>query len=293
MVKSNPGRRGSERLREDIEQFVVPLGSIAIWNLGQSCYVLKAALSEEWIIFDPYLTYAIETADPGTEFKREIAPPLDPEDLRAVQAVLISHHHDDHLDPVTLKRLAAVSRKQIYVTSPAHEGLLLECGIAQSQLRLPHPEETVTCGSFQITPISVPHATFEVDESGHPLYYGFLVTVGDHRIFYGGDLVPAATVMDAVKKFKPNLLFLPINGSDYFRTQRGIIGNMNAREACDFAAEVGAQMLIPMHFDMFSCNRDNPAHFVDYWFQNCRSLSYHMMVVGERFVYFTGLSEAR
>ena len=47
-----------------------------------------------------------------------------------------------------------------------------------------------------------------------------------------------------------DVLMVPINGRDLERHARGIVGNMDSREACWFGAEIGADLVIPLHYDM-------------------------------------------
>ena len=42
------------------------------------------------------------------------------------------------------------------------------------------------------------------------------------------------------------------------------MGNMNSREACWFASEIGADLTIPLHYDMIGGNEENPLIFADY-----------------------------
>ena len=105
------------------------------------------------------------------------------------------------------------------------------------------------------------------------------------RSYHSGDTSVTNKLVERVREFKPHIAILPINGGDYERTARGIVGNMTGREAADFGVAVGADLIIPAHYDMFPNNRDNPAHFVDYLFHMYRAQKFHMMAQGERFIY--------
>ncbi|MNR31902.1 metal-dependent hydrolase [compost metagenome] len=106
------------------------------------------------------------------------------------------------------------------------------------------------------------------------------------RIYHAGDTVITPELVEQAKKFQPHVALLPINGGDYARTSRGIVANMNFREAADFGVEIGTDLIIPIHYDMFSNNRDNPSYFVDYLFHSYPAQKFHMMTAGERFIYF-------
>lgn len=90
---------------------------------------------------------------------------------------------------------------------------------------------------------------------------------------------------EELRPFGIDVACLPINGSDWKRKRADIIGNLNAREAADVANEIGADLLIPMHFDLFPHNGENPAHLADYMFTEHFGHKYHVMAPGERFFY--------
>ena len=60
---------------------------------------------------------------------------------------------------------------------------------------------------------------------------------------------------------------------------------MTIEEAVILAKETNADLLIPMHYDLYSVNCVNPANFVDYLYNNNPTQKFHMFVPGERFIY--------
>ncbi|MCL6633825.1 MAG: MBL fold metallo-hydrolase [Alicyclobacillus herbarius] len=282
--------RSGTALASDIRETRVPEGAVAIWSLGQAGVVLKVAGETDGmgdaIVVDPYLSRSIEQNSPGTEFVREFPPPLRPEDLAGVAAVLVTHEHDDHLDLATLRPLAEASPETKIGVPVPHVGLLTTGGIDPNAVVLMRVETDVQLGSFHVRPVAVAHTEYRTDAEGNHHYLGYLVEAGGLRVFHSGDTLVTEALVETVRAERPHIVLLPINGRDYERTRRGIVGNMNAREALDFADAVGADLLIPIHFDMFPNNRDNPAYFVDYWFQHRRHVKFHMLAVGERFVYW-------
>ena len=61
------------------------------------------------------------------------------------------------------------------------------------------------------------------------------------------------------------LHFLPINGRDWVRESRDIIGNMTPQEAALFAKEIDCTTVIPTHYDMMRGNEENPLLFAYIW----------------------------
>jgi L-ascorbate 6-phosphate lactonase len=281
--------KSGESLRSEMLATVVPSGAVAIWNLGQAGVVIKGpdtdAGLQSAIVIDPYLTRSIERNSPGTEFVREYDPPLCPTQLAGVSAVLVTHEHDDHLDLDTIRDLHRTSpQTRVGVPAP-HVHLLFEIGVGEDSVVPTRAGELQKFGDLEVLPIAAAHTEYRTDEDGNHHYLGYVVRVGGVRVFHSGDTLVTAELVETVRQVRPHITILPINGCDYERSRRGIVGNMSAREALDFAKAVGADLLIPVHYDMFPNNRDNPAYLVDYWFQHHRDLKFHMMTVGERFIY--------
>jgi len=79
---------------------------------------------------------------------------------------------------------------------------------------------------------------------------------------------------------------LPINGRDYFReTERNLVGNMDEREAARLAHDAGAQVLVPMHWELFPHNRGFPNDLVGYVNATYPELSVLVLGRGARFTY--------
>jgi L-ascorbate metabolism protein UlaG (beta-lactamase superfamily) len=78
---------------------------------------------------------------------------------------------------------------------------------------------------------------------------------------------------------------LPINGRDFYRFSRNVIGNMNSKEAVKLARDIRAKLLIPMHFDLYKPNGENPANFVSELYEAGIDQPFHMFMPGERYIY--------
>ncbi|MCL6444553.1 MAG: MBL fold metallo-hydrolase [Alicyclobacillus sp.] len=284
-------KQGEELIKEIHHTIVPESGAVALWHLGQAGLLLKGGTINTYgkqtiLVVDPYLTYSIEHNNPGTEFVRDFPPPIRPADLAGVSAVLISHHHDDHMDIETLLEIHEASPGTSFIIPAPHKQLLLSAGISEQRLILARDGAILRINDAEIYPVAAAHTEYTTDVHGDHLYLGYVISIGGIRVYHSGDTTITRTLLDCVRALRPHIAVLPINGGDFFRTRRGIVGNMSAREAVDFACEVGVDLLIPNHYDMFPTNRDHPAVFVDYLFQHHRELKFHMFAIGERFLYF-------
>src|SRR5262245_36169627 len=105
-----PVRSGAPLLEEIAATRPEP-GSVAVWWLGQSGYVIKSWSGT--LVIDPYLSEHLTTKYEGTSkpHVRMTRAPFRGGDLLGVDLVLSSHKHSDHLDPGTMPDLFAASPK--------------------------------------------------------------------------------------------------------------------------------------------------------------------------------------
>jgi L-ascorbate metabolism protein UlaG (beta-lactamase superfamily) len=107
-----------ELLIREVNQTQIFNDTISFWNLGQAGILLKGRPEDGFIVIDPYLTKSIEESNPETEFIRAYSPVLSPEMLQGINGVVITHEHDDHMDLLTLDKIAAGSEDTVF-TVPA------------------------------------------------------------------------------------------------------------------------------------------------------------------------------
>jgi L-ascorbate 6-phosphate lactonase len=277
--------KSDEGLIREINDTEINFEGVAIWSLGQAGIVLKGKRDNGVLCIDPYLTDSIQQNHPTTEFVREYRPPIRPEGLKGAVGVLITHYHDDHLDLATIKALKSVSPSTTFAIPASHRGMVQDVGWDTGNLIPARADESFSISGFEVNPVAAAHTQYEMDDEGNHFYLGYCITVNRTRVYHSGDTIVLPELVERIRAFKPHIVILPINGGDFARTERGIVGNMSFREAADFAAAVGADLILPIHYDMFPTNRENPANFVDYMFHTYRNQKFHMLCVGERFCY--------
>jgi len=277
------GRNEMKRdLAAEIAATRLPDDAVAIWSLGQCGFVMKHGATT--IGIDLYLSnWVYELV--GEPWSRTAPPPIEPEALPPLDVVLCTHHHEDHMDKRTLTALRWKEGAKL-VAPRAHLPLLREWGFADSSLVGMNHGETVRLPGVDILAFAGMHADFERDAEGNHHFLSYGLTLGEIVLYHAGDTIGFPELVDWVGAAKPDAAFLPINGRDYRRTAAGIVGNMNYREAADFANDIGTKLVLPMHYGIFRHNDENPAYFVDYAYQTYPELPFHLMRLGERFVYW-------
>lgn len=183
------------------------------------------------IMVDPYLTDSLGEIKPDK--KRRIY--ADESFFEASpDVVLITHEHMDHLDMRTLEKVLAGCKTPALVLASAssYEKLCAIGGEHNYVLMAPHS----VWSERGITFYSV-HAEHSDRDA-----VGFIIDDGKQTFYVSGDTVYNYDVIDDVLDLAPDgvdFAFLPINGKG---------NNMNARDAADFAYEIGAKCAIPVHY---------------------------------------------
>ena len=227
--------------------------TIEVSCLGQSGVRLGFAGCVLYV--DPYLSDRVAELY-GKDLRRLRPVPVQPGEVSDANWVLISHDHEDHCDPATLLPLCAASPGASVIGPQPALSILRAAGIPPSRLQ----EAEVgrwrqLAPEVELRPVPAAHPTPEQDEHGHWSCLGFLLRLGRRLIYHSGDTSPHPVVFESLAEWLPiDIAFLPVNERNYYRDQRGIIGNMSIREAFQMATDLGARTLVPIHWDLFSPN---------------------------------------
>lgn len=185
------------------------------------------------IMVDPYLSNSLGEKYPEKE--RRI--PVDESYLSIKPDVLlITHDHEDHLNPETLKRILGTD-KAITVLAPKNAYFKLrEFGGPHNYVLLnPHSVWTEDNVTF--------YAVHAEHSDNHAA--GFIIDDQKKTYYVSGDTLYNYDVIDDVLDLVEDgvdYAFLPINGKG---------NNMNAHDAADFAYEIEAKQAIPLHYGLF------------------------------------------
>lgn len=272
-----------DKLIQVIKEQETTCHSVAVWRIGQCGVFLKYA--EKVILIDPVLE-PICNSD-GTR-RTHFDPPFSAEDDFCVDAVFCTHNHLDHFQPDTICKLA-VSHPKLRFFVPA--GILDEISeliapFSNRVVGLRQDQHLSLFSDISVTTVAVPHDVYRTDTLGNEKALGYAFHCGDAIIFHCGDAVATKRLVEEVRAIGPvQLAFLPINGRDWVRESRNIIGNMTPREAALFAQEIQCQTVIPTHYDMMCGNEEDPLVFAHYMEQICPNQAWHILRLGETYLY--------
>ena len=271
-----------------IEQLVVPPGQLALWSLGQSGFVIKGGSTIAYI--DPYLS------DSGAAIgaPRRFPIPIDPAKVQHADVVFATHEHLDHADGSTLGPLMAASPQAKLITSPQGREIALQADVAAERVIVPRVGELVEFAALTYTAIPAAHGAsamtgpcyvYEEDGEGHARWMGFLIVCNGVTLYHAGDTVLIPEIFAALKDQKIDIAILPINGRDFFREQKEIVGNLWPGEAVELAVALNARMLIGCHNDLFDGNRVNPGMLFDELDKRAPWQRCHLLQPGELYLY--------
>lgn len=150
-----------------------------------------------------------------------------PEEFQGADAYLITHQHQDHMDPVNIKNI--VNNKLVYGNTDV-VAKLKSLGVEARETK---DREKFQVGEFEITPIDLPHCKMQDGTDGPP-NTGFLI----NNIFFhpgDGDKNPSDLTVEN--------LALPIAGP-----------TITIAGALQFAKDLQAKVVIPIHFDYFKAD---------------------------------------
>ena len=268
-----------DALISQIRSTRLPEDMLAIWFMGQAGIVLKSG--ELTIAVDLYLENR-----PG----RAVLPPFESQSCAWLfDYVFCSHNHADHLDSVLISGIAQAEGncpKTRFVVPAPWKDTVASMGADASMVTGACHQEKIQLGEHAcVIPVRAAHESFSTDGNGNYECLGFVFDFPGGCVYHSGDTVEWETMTDELRAYPVDIACLPINGSDWKRKKADIIGNLNAREAADVSAAIGADLLIPLHYDVFPHNGENPAYLADYLWRSCPERKYHIMAPGERFIY--------
>jgi L-ascorbate metabolism protein UlaG (beta-lactamase superfamily) len=118
---------------------------------------------------------------------------------------------------------------------------------------------TVETGPFRITGVAAAHEALEQDAAGRYVYLGYIIQFGPWALYHSGDTVWYAGMVEKLRAWPIDIALLPINGR---APERRVAGNLDGPEAAQLAKVIGAKLVIPCHYEMFTFNTASPNGFI-------------------------------
>lgn len=232
-------------LRSAADYKVFPASGLRATWIGHSTVLLE--IDGQRVLTDPIWS---DRCSPSTLVgpKRFFPPPLSLADLPPVDVVVISHDHYDHLDMATVKALAARGTR---FAVPLGIGSHLDAwGVPRSQISELDWGDRLTVGN--LTLVATPAHHYSGRNPFHPnntLWTSWAIVGPHHRVFFSGDSGYFEGFRRVAAKEGPfDLALIKIGASD--PTWQDI--HMSPEQAVQVAVDVGAKMMLPVHWATFN-----------------------------------------
>ncbi len=219
-------------LVDEMDAAEVPAGQMWIWPLGGPSLAVKTARST--VLIDPYTGSPTEGP-----FIRMVAVPYDPADLRGIDAVLSTHCHDDHCHRDTLLPLAENTDARFYGPSTSTDRMK-EFGLPED--RIVTAEDGDVCETGDVTIIAE-----KLTDFADPAALGWVLSAKDGpTLVDGGDAIYNAEFADIGRRYDVDAATLSVAG-----LADGEKIYMDPSEVVLAATDLGADLLIPKHWDLW------------------------------------------
>jgi L-ascorbate metabolism protein UlaG (beta-lactamase superfamily) len=176
--------------------------------------------------------------------------------LPAIDIVLLTHAHMDHLDMASLRRVIRATRRLTGQTPEA----VVPRGVEDLVERLGFSRihglawwEQIEVQGLKITMTPCKHWGARMFRDTHRGYGGYVVEGGGQSVYHSGDTAYFDGFSEIGAKLKPEVALLPI-GAYFPDSYRSV--HTSPEEAVRGFVDLGAQQMVPMHYGTFRLGRE-------------------------------------
>ncbi len=218
-------------------------GQVCITWTGHSSFLIQTRRTN--ILIDPNWAKWLKV------IKRIKHPGIEIHDLPAIDLVLVTHAHFDHLDRRTLRAVA--SEQPIVV--PEHVGNLVH-GLGFHVVHELKRWESIEHGDVKVTLTPACHWGARMLHDSHRGFGGFLVESAGRTLLHCGDSAYVQGFFPEIaRRADVEIALLPI-GAYEAPSKRDV--HMTPEQALDAFTELNARTMIPMHYGTFRLSYEPP-----------------------------------
>jgi len=233
---------------ESKQPIVVSQRELGITFIGHSSFLIQMAGKK--LLIDPVF------AERLIALRRLRRPGVTIKDLPAIDVVLLSHAHMDHLNRPSLRRIVAHTTKltgkaPIAVVPWGVEDLVNDLGFSKVVTLEWWQAKTVAGLDVTMTPCK--HWGARLFKDTHRGFGGYVIRGGGHSLYHSGDTAYFDGFTKIGQRLKPEIALLPI-GAYRPDSYRGV--HTCPEEALQAFLDVGASRMIPMHYGTFRLSQE-------------------------------------
>jgi L-ascorbate metabolism protein UlaG (beta-lactamase superfamily) len=221
---------------------------LGVTFIGHSSFLVQ--IGGRTVLIDPVF------AERLIALRRLRRPGVKIKDLPAIDLVMLSHAHMDHLNRPSLRRIVAhntkvAGRAPIAVVPWGVEDLVDDLGFA----RVVTLEwwQTKSIGGLEIIMTPCKHWGARLFKDTHRGFGGYVIRGGGHTLYHSGDTAYFDGFSKIGSRLKPEVALLPI-GAYRPDSYRGV--HTCPEEALQAFLDLGARRMIPMHYGTFRLSQE-------------------------------------
>ncbi|WP_353072514.1 MBL fold metallo-hydrolase [Tunturiibacter gelidoferens] len=188
--------------------------------------------------------------------RRQRRPGVVVDALPAIDTVLLTHAHMDHLDMASLRRVIRATRK---LTGQTPE-VIVPRGVEDLVERLGFSRihglawwEQIEVQGLKVTMTPCKHWGARMFRDTHRGYGGYVVEGGGQSVYHSGDTAYFDGFSEIGARLRPEVALLPI-GAYFPDSYRSV--HTSPEEALRGFVDLGAQQMVPMHYGTFRLGRE-------------------------------------
>ena len=227
---------------------LVRADELGVTFIGHSSFLLQ--VNGRKLLVDPVFSKRLIV------LRRQRRPGAMVEQLPAIDLVLLTHAHMDHLDLASLRRVIRATRRLTgrtpeVVVPHGVEDLVERLGFSQVHGLSWWGQIEVQGLTITMTPCK--HWGARMFRDTHRGYGGYVVEGGGQSIYHSGDTAYFNGFREIGERLKPEVALLPI-GAYFPDSYRSV--HTSPEEAVRAFVELDAQRMVPMHYGTFRLGRE-------------------------------------
>ena len=218
-------------------------GEMAVTWIGHSSFLVE--LGGQRILIDPVFSRYLVI------LKRRRRAGIRLRDLPAVDLILLTHAHMDHLNPASLRRIVRNNRRlgaapPVVCVPSGVEDLVQALGFSRVQTM--KPWETISLGPLSVTLTPARHWGARLFQDTFRGYGGYALRTVDESLYHSGDTAWFSGFAEIGNRLKPRVALLPIGAysPENFRSV-----HTSPEDALAAFQALGSEWMIPMHYGTF------------------------------------------